>query len=301
MVFNKKLAYFTNYNYFYYKKFEVICKGFGMEYTVKNNNIYLKQTDFDLAETLDCGQAFRWEKVDENKFRGFLLDKPLVISKENDEFVFYDTTENDFNNYWIEYFDLKTDYTILKKNFSEDETLKNACEYASGIRLLKQDKWEALCSFIISQNNNIPRIKGIISRLCENFGEEKSFGYTFPTAEKLAKLTVEDLAPIRAGFRARYILDAAKKVSEGEIDLENISKLPLDEAREELKKICGVGTKVADCALLYGMYRLEFFPVDVWIKRVLEKYYPNGLPDCILGYEGIAQQYLFHYVRNLSE
>lgn len=272
-----------------------------MNYKYENNNIYLNQPDFSLDETLDCGQAFRWTKISDNTYQGFSADKPLKIGEENGTIVLYNTSEDEFLDYWCNYFDLATDYGRLKELFSQDETLKKACDFAPGIRLLKQNKWEALCSFIISQNNNIPRIKGIVERLCENFGDKKDLGYTFPSAETLSKLSVEDLQPLRAGFRARYILDAAKKVASGEIDLEVVSKLPLDEARTELMKICGVGVKVADCALLYGMYRLEFFPVDVWIRRVLDQYYPVGLPEYIKGFEGIAQQYLFHYIRNLSD
>lgn len=272
-----------------------------MNYKIVNNDIHIIQPDFSLSETLDCGQAFRWKLICENTYQGFSTDNPLTISQRGITFIFHDITENDFLNIWCDYFDFNTDYSKLKVRFSEDETLKKACKFAPGIRLLKQDKWEALCSFIISQNNNITRIKGIVNRLCEAFGEKKAFGYTFPKPEILSKLTPEDLAPLRAGFRARYIIDAAKKVASGEIDLEKISKLPLEDARKELMKICGVGIKVADCALLYGMYRLEFFPVDVWIKRVLEKYYPMGLPECIKGNEGIAQQYLFHYIRNISD
>ena len=271
-----------------------------MDYLKKDNNIYLSQLDFSLSETLDCGQAFRWKCIDENKYQGFSAINPLTISQQGDYFVFHNTSEEDFLNIWFDYFDFSTDYNKLKNKFSEDETLKKACNFAPGIRLLKQDKWEALCSFIISQNNNILRIKGIVSRLCEAFGDGKAFGYTFPTAQKIATLSAEDLAPLRAGFRARYIIDAAKKVADGEVDLESVSKLPIEDARKELMKICGVGIKVADCTLLYGMNRLEFFPVDVWIKRVLQQYYPFGLPECIKGYEGIAQQYLFHYIRNLD-
>lgn len=272
-----------------------------MDFYIENKNIILNKQDFILSETLDCGQAFRWTTADGGKsYSGFCLDKPLTISENADSVIFHDTTEKDFLNIWVDYFDLETDYGELKKRFSADETLKKACNFAGGIRLLRQNKWEALCSFIISQNNNIPRIKGIIARLCESFGEQTSSGYTFPTAERLARCEVEGLAPIRAGFRARYILDAAKKVSSGEINLEKITLMPLDDARKELMKICGVGVKVADCAMLYGMHRLEFFPVDVWIKRVLEEYYADGLPECIKGFEGIAQQYLFHYIRNIK-
>ncbi len=272
-----------------------------MDYYIKNKDLILKKEDLCLLETLDCGQAFRWISCDCNQsYQGFMLDKPLKVSENADSIVFHNVTEDEFLNVWADYFDLYTDYGEIKRRFSEDATLKKACDFAGGIRLLRQDKWEALCSFIISQNNNIPRIKGIISRLCESFGEKTEYGFTFPFANKLSEHECCDLSPIRAGFRARYILDASKKVSSGEINLDTISKLPLDTARNELMKICGVGVKVADCAMLYGMHRLEFFPVDVWIKRVLEEYYPNGLPDCIRGYEGIAQQYLFHYIRNIK-
>lgn len=262
-----------------------------MEYYAKNGNIYLRQSDFDLDQTLDCGQAFRWKKISPDAYRGFFVNTPLTISQNGDEFVLFDTSEEVFLKVWAEYFDLYTDYGQLKKRFSHDETLKKACEFAGGIRLLKQDSWEALCSFIISQNNNIPRIKGIISRLCEHYGG-------FPTFEQISRESVESLGFLRAGFRAKYIIDASQKLSSGSIYLDEVKKMPIDEARKVLMTIKGVGAKVSECALLYGMYRTEAFPVDVWIKRVLEKYYPNGLPDCIKGVEGIAQQFLFHFIRN---
>lgn len=273
-----------------------------MKYCVKNNDIVIEVKDFDLAQTLDCGQAFRWKPLENGKgFCGFSGSRYLEIEKNENSVILKNVTEEDFTGYWNNYFDFETDYEKLKTQYSNDETLKNACAFAPGIRLLRQDKWEALCSFIISQNNNIPRIKGIVERLCETFGTKTEYGYTFPSAQIIAEHTVEDLVPLRAGFRARYILDASKKIADGEINLDDISVMPYDEARAELMKIVGVGVKVADCALLYGMYRIESFPVDVWIKRVLEQYYPQGLPDCIKGSEGIAQQFLFHYVRNLEK
>ena len=263
-----------------------------MKYFSKDNNIYLTRQDFDLDETLDCGQAFRWEKTGENTYKGFYLNTPLAISNEGEYIIFHETDEETFLKVWADYFDLYTDYSVMKNRFSQDETLKKACEFASGIRLLKQDKWEALCSFIISQNNNIPRIKGIISRLCEHYGG-------FPTYSQLSKETPESLSFLRAGFRAKYLVDAAVKLENGELSLEEISNSDIETARKMLMTIKGVGPKVAECALLYGMYRTEAFPVDVWIKRVLENYYPDGLPECVKGVEGIAQQYLFHYIRNL--
>lgn len=264
-----------------------------MDYTSKNNDILLYQPDFDLDETLDCGQAFRWEKADcgyNCTYNGYFLDKPLKISYDGERFIFHDTSEEDFLSIWADYFDLSTDYGKIKSQLSKDETLKKACDFAGGIRLLKQDSWECLCSFIISQNNNIPRIKGIISRLCEHYGH-------FPSAAELAAETVESLGYLRSGFRAKYIIDAAVKTACGMIDLEKTAQMPLEEARKSLIGIKGVGPKVAECVLLFGMHRTEAFPIDVWIKRVMENYYPNGLPDCTKGIEGTAQQYLFHYIR----
>lgn len=268
-----------------------------MDYTIDGNDILLHQTDFNLDETLDCGQAFRWTKQNENTYTGHFLNTPLTISEEDEKdhtFRLHNTDEQTFLDTWAEYFDLNTDYGELKKRFSEDETLSKACAYAGGIRILKQDSWEALSSFIISQNNNIPRIKGIIGRLCEHYG-----GY--PLHTDMANETVESLAYLRSGFRAKYLIDAIAKINSGELDLAKVAQMPIDEARKALMTIKGVGPKVAECALLFGMYRVEAFPIDVWVKRVMEQWYPNGLPDCVKGFEGIAQQYLFHYIRTKED
>lgn len=160
---------------------------------------------------------------------------------------------------------------------------------------MRQDSWECLISFIISQNNNIPRIKGIIDRLCGMYGGR------FPEAGELSEETPESLEPLRSGFRAKYICDAAVKTASGVTDLAGIAAMPIEDARTELKKISGVGPKVAECVLLFGMHRTDAFPVDVWIKRVLSEYYPNGFPEYLKENAGIAQQYLFHYIRNLPE
>ncbi len=268
-----------------------------MEYMKKGNDIILKTSDFNLDETLDCGQAFRWERENNSSvcsYHGFMLNTPLTISAEKDYFILHDTDELTFHDVWVPYFDFDTDYTMLKGVFAEDETLSKACSYAGGIRLLRQDKWEALCSFIISQNNNIPRIKGIINRLCEHYDG-------FPNYNDFAGLCEDDLSYLRSGFRAKYILDCAEKLSSGTLNLDVISKMPIEDARKALITIKGVGPKVAECALLYGMYRIECFPIDVWIKRVMEKYYPNGFPKFAANYAGIAQQYLFHYIRTCEQ
>lgn len=264
-----------------------------MDYTVSGTDIILRQPDFDLDETLDCGQAFRWTKTAGNTYEGYYLNTFLRISAGDEPGVFrlHDTDEQTFLNSWYSYLDLSTDYGELKRRFSEDETLAKACAYAGGIRILRQDSWEALSSFIISQNNNIPRIKGIIGRLTEHYG-----GY--PTAEQLIPETEESLAFLRSGFRAKYLVDAVAKITSGELDLDRVAGLPLDEAKAALMTIKGVGPKVAMCALLFGMHKTDAFPVDVWMKRALERWYPNGLPECVKGHEGTAQQYLFHYIRN---
>ncbi len=266
----------------------------------KNNNTYIfGLSEFDLPHTLDCGQAFRWRECDNGNWCGVAFDRYLELKKTEDgTVVLFDTSKEDFENIWRDYFDLERNYPYIVEVLSENETLKKACEYSYGIRILNQEPFETLCSFIISQNNNIKRIKGIIERLCENFGEYKNGYYTFPTAEKLANLTLEDLAVLRSGFRAKYLLDAAKKVVSGEVDLQNLKNLPLDVARAELMKIVGVGPKVADCCLLFSHRHIDAFPKDVWIKRAMEVLFGGELPENAQKYAGIAQQYIFFYARD---
>lgn len=270
-----------------------------MEYFIENNNIILKNEKcFNLALSVDCGQSFRWKKNSDGSFHGIVEKRGIDIFQDENSTVFKNTTKEEFESFWIEYFNLERDYESLCKAFDE-ENLKKAVSEFYGIRILKQEPWETICSFIISQNNNIPRIKGIISRLCESFGERLNENdYSFPSYETIAKLNENDLAPLRAGFRNKYILDAAKKLASGEISIKKIKAMPIEEARTELMKIKGVGPKVAECVLLYGFGRAEAFPVDVWVKKILSELYPNGLPECVKGVEGIAQQYLFHWRRN---
>lgn len=253
---------------------------------------------FDLALTLDCGQAFRWKKTDENEWHGVAFSKPLTLKQTENGNVFIGTDEEDFENIWKPYFDLDRDYDYLCNRFRQDDHLARAVDECYGIRLLRQEPWEAVCSFIISANNNIPRIKGIIDRLCRLLGEHLGGDdYAFPTPEMVAAAGIEGLAPIRAGFRAKYIIDAAEKVASEAVDLNKIFSLSLDDGRDELIKIKGVGEKVAQCALLYGFGKVDAFPVDVWVKRIMAELYPNGLPECTNGVRGIAQQYLFHWRR----
>lgn len=252
-------------------------------------------TGFDLAKTLDCGQAFRWHLQPDGSFLGAAQNHAARMVQNGDEITIYSDVEDSF---WLDYFDVATDYNKVKADLACVEQMKEPCRLCGGIRVLRQDGWEAIASFIISQNNNIKRISGIIERLCENFGEPISMGlYSFPPPEKLANLTPEQLAPLRCGFRARYLIDAAQKVCSGEVDIKALYTLPIDEARSMLKSIVGVGNKVADCALLFGFHRVECFPVDVWIRRALEEFFPDGLPESVLPYAGIAQQFIFDYMR----
>lgn len=267
----------------------------------ENGNVILEGARcLDIGLCLDCGQAFRFSKNEDGSFHGVAGSTVLDVIQEGDTITFFHTTKDEFENIWYPYFDLGRDYAEICEGF-DDEYLIRACREYYGIRILKQDRWEALCSFIISQNNNIPRIKGIVQRLCEAFGEKKGEDYSFPSYEVLADKSVEDLAPLRSGFRAKYIIDAAQKVRSGEVNLEKLDKIPIEEARAELMKIKGVGAKVAECTLLYGVGLVDAFPVDVWVRRICEELYPGGLPECMNGVRGIAQQYLFHWRRNLSE
>ena len=264
----------------------------------ENGILFMNVRDFDLAQTLDCGQSFRWEELENGDFKGVAFDREVTVHLDGGEFYIFGGKAED-GALWGDYFDLDFDYGIIKNELSAlSPVLKSAAEYAPGIRILKQDSWEALCSFIISQNNNIPRIKGIIKRLCESFGDKTpDGGFTFPSAQRLSQLTVEDLAPLKSGFRAKYLIDAALKVSSGEINLNEVQIMPIDEARQSLMKIKGVGPKVAECALLYGMHRLECFPMDVWMKRAMAVLLPEFTIEDLGQYAGIAQQYIFHYSR----
>lgn len=264
-----------------------------------NNGIILCNCDnFDLAQTLDCGQAFRWRKMGDGSYTGLTGRTVCNILQTPDGILLRGVTDREFEEVWYNYFDLGRDYAAIKQRLSVHPVFAKAVEYAPGIRVLRQDSWEALCSFIISQNNHLKRIQGIVRRLCEVFGEPLENGeYRFPEPETLARASLEELGVLRAGFRARYLLDAARKVASGQVRIRELAKLPLEEARAELMKITGVGIKVAECTLLYGCGRIECFPVDVWIGRAMKQLFPDGLPACASDCAGIAQQYIFHYVR----
>lgn len=263
----------------------------------ENNNVIVSGVrNFCLDDILDCGQCFRWEKLADGHWRGIAYGICRTVRQDGPALVFENASLAEFNSVWYDYFDLGRDYGEVKRVLSQDEAMCRAIEFTPGMRVLRQEPWEALCSFIMSQNNNIKRIRGLVSRLCQNFGEKIEGGYAFPPAKRLAGLTVEDLAPVRSGFRAGYVIAAAQAVESG-LQLEALRETPLPDAAHALMQVRGVGPKVAACALLYGLGRTDSIPVDVWIKRAISEYYPDGIPAEIASVAGLGQQYLFHYVR----
>jgi N-glycosylase/DNA lyase len=274
-----------------------------MEYRVVGNEIEIKGVcDFDLTKTFECGQCFRWDADESGVYFGVAFGRATGL-RRGGESIYISCSEEDFMNIWRGYFDLDRNYAEIRRHLCVDELMHQATDFGKGIRLLRQEKWEALCSFIISQNNNIPRIKKIIAALCREFGESFDFEgvqyFTFPSAEKLACLSESDFAPLRTGYRAAYIIAAAKAVASRELNLEQLSLCTPKAARIKLKKQHGVGDKVADCVMLFGLHMLDAFPRDVWMNRAVNEFYGQGFnPEIFSPYAGIAQQYIFHYTRN---
>ncbi len=274
-------------------------------YKINNDLIIFKNiSDYNLDETFLCGQAFRWDKYKDG-FSGFIDNKLVYVYFDSKDLIVKPLIKvenlDEFANKAKKYLALNIDYKKLKDEFSKDEVMKKSISYAPGIRVLNQDFFETLLTFIISQNNNIPRIKKIVDSLCEKYGEKLGDFYTFPTPNDLKDVSVEEFFELKMGFRAKYIYDAVLKINSGEIKKEILLSLSYEDAQKELLKIKGVGPKVADCVLLFSLEKYESFPKDVWINRALEQMFPDGLPKEIKGYEGIAQQYIFHYARNNLE
>lgn len=284
-----------------------------MEYYEKENSVVLKNVkNFNIEEILECGQCFRFEKIENLKYKIVAYGKVLYITQTEDSVEFTPCNKEEFENIWYDYFDLDIDYNnIIEEISKNDPIMKSATEYADGIRLLNQEPYECLLSFIISQNNNIPRIKKIIKAMAETYGKSLGDEYAFPRLEEIENATVEDLMELRMGFRAKYIFDCISKLKNGEVDLSKADTLNTDDLRKELISIKGVGQKVADCVLLFSLKRRETFPTDVWIKRVMEHLYFNDEEKDIKEihayaqekwgkYCGYAQQYLFYYARSLK-
>ena len=262
-------------------------------------------SDFLISQIFDCGQCFRFDAAKDGAVEGVAYGRYVRFEQPSpDILLIHGATNEDYQKIWRGFLALDTDYAAVKRDISErfgDGVMRRAMEYGSGIRILRQEPWETLCSFIISQNNNIPRIKKTIARLCEKYGEKIECGekthYRFPDAQRVASATDEELHALGAGFRSKYIIAAARRVSE-ELDLGSLAVLPTESLMEVLQSFYGVGPKVASCVALFAYGKTEAFPIDVWIRRVLLKYYPDGLDISNLGkWAGVAQQYLFYFER----
>ncbi|MBQ4137488.1 MAG: DNA-3-methyladenine glycosylase 2 family protein, partial [Clostridia bacterium] len=266
---------------------------------------------FDISQIFDCGQAFRFLPVGDDPYHvgGVAFGRYVEFIQDGDTLIIKNATYADYENIWKRYLALDIDYAQIKSELeqaflsqSDRGVFSRAVKLGHGIRLLRQEPWECLCSFIISQNNNIPRIRKIIDALCKRYGDRIEFDgneyYSFPTPEVIAEAGVDAIFELRTGFRAKYIHDAALAVSEKRLELDSLFSLEGAEVERILCRIKGVGPKVAACAMLFSLEKYEAFPIDVWVKRILEKYYPDGLDISALGeYAGIAQQYLFYYER----
>lgn len=258
--------------------------------------------DFSPALMFECGQCFRFVPISDGVYRGAAFGRVLTLTDTPDG-VLLDCPKEDYDRIWHDYFDLSLDYEMVRKKINVTDFIEKAIDFGCGIRILRQDFWEALCSFIISQCNNIPRIRGIIERMCAAYGAPIDDNYyAFPTPQTIAELSATDLRAMGTGYRAEYILNAARAVSDGVLSAENLSTLNFAAAKKELLSIHGIGDKVANCVMLYGLHRLDAFPIDVWMKRALDTCFPPDFDPAVFGeYAGIAQQYIFHYTRSLCK
>ena len=271
---------------------------------------------FKAKDLFECGQCFRWNEEPDGSYTGIFGHNVLNVKEEKD-IVITGICNGDIEDICKYYFDLDRNYEEIKKTLSlVDDNMKESIKYGEGIRILNQDLWEMIISFIISANNNIPRIKGIIERMSAKYGQEIKFRgtsyYTFPTIDELSQASVKDLKDLGLGFRDRYVYETTKKIKEGKINLENLKQEPTKEVRKQLLTLTGVGPKVADCIMLFStLKRFDVFPVDVWVRRVMNDLYIHNedetkvnkkqiqeiARDKFGALEGIAQQYLFYWKR----
>ena len=281
-------------------------------YTLKNPK------SFELKDIFDCGQCFRWNIEEDGSYTGVFGKNILNVKRDGKNINFKGICDGNIEDIIYDYFDLNRDYERIKETLYEiDENMKKSVLYGKGIRILNQDLWETIISFIISANNNIPRIKGIIERLSKKYGSEISFNekeyYTFPTPEQLKDVTVEDYRKLGLGFRDIRLYETTQMILNKDIDLEKLKNNPNTiEVREELLKLSGVGPKVADCILLFStLKRFEVFPIDVWVRRVMNDLYIKQEDETKVSKKqiekiaeekfgnlaGLAQQYLFYWRR----
>ncbi len=273
---------------------------------------------FSLEDTLTSGQTFRWLPED-GGFFGIVGERAVFVSQENNTVIFRDTDLDVFESFWCGYFGFDTDYEEIREKLSSDRNVREALDYCGGIHIMKQPLWETTISFIISANNNIPRIMGIIDRLSAKYGKEMTVSgrkyYSFPEPCALAAATVEELHALGTGYRDVYIKKTAEAFASGEFDADRLMKESYPEAKKHIMELAGVGPKVADCILLFAAEKTDAFPVDVWVKKVvcrlylkdedektvspkkIEQFAAKHFPE----YAGYAQQVLFHYIRTKKQ
>ena len=292
----------------------------------QQNSIIIEDVkDFNIKQILECGQCFRWERITDTNYIIVAFRRVIEVVQEGNKVIIYNTNMKDFNEIWKSYFDLDRDYGVIKEELSKDELLRKSVEFGYGIRILNQDPFEILISFIISARNSFPSIMKTIKKISEKWGDKLEYKgniyYAFPTPEQLKKATLDEIKETGASFRSKYIVDTIGNVNaaieakqKGELteelrqfDLDYIKSLPSDECHKALQNFMGVGAKVADCIMLFSMGKHSAFPVDVWIKRAMIHFYLA--PDVslnkirVFGREkfgelsGLAQQYLFYYAR----
>ena len=292
----------------------------------KDNTIILENVkDFNIKQILECGQCFRWERISDTNYVIIAYRRVIEVIQNGSTVTIINTNMKDFNEIWKNYFDLNVDYEKIKEELSKDELLRKSVEFGYGIRILNQDPFEMLISFIISARNSIPSIMKTIKKISEKWGDKIEYNgnvyYAFPTPEQLKESTLDEIKETGASFRSKYIVDTIAKVNAAneakrngtlndelqQFDLEYIKSLPVDECHKALQNFMGVGAKVADCIMLFSMSKHSAFPVDVWIKRAMIHFYLA--PDVslnkirVFGREkfgelaGLAQQYLFYYAR----
>ena len=282
----------------------------------KNGVLLEGVPDFDAKHIFECGQSFRWSREEDGSYTGVAYGRVINVASDYSrrEVIIKNTSLADFHSIWFDYFDLGRDYGEIKKVLAKDPTMETAITYGAGIRILNQEPWELLVSFIISSNNSIPNISRCIGMLSQVYGKTLEYEgrqyFTFPTAKELSNASAEKLTECKTGYRCKYICDAVRMVINKEVDLLHIKSLDMDSARKELMRVPGVGPKVADCIMLFSMQHHAAYPVDVWIKRGTEQFFihkevsakdiQSFAKEKFGDLAGFAQQYLFYFARNMK-
>lgn len=286
-----------------------------MKITEKDNMLIMEDMkDFNITHIFDCGQCFRWNREEDGSYTGVVSGKVINVSQQGTKVVFDNLTSDDFNII-KDYFDLDTDYEKIKEKIGTDDIMKKAIDFGCGIRILNQDEWETMISFMISANNRIPMIKKVIENLSLSFGNfitnyrGKDY-YSFPAPEQLAAAPVEKIMECKAGFRAPRIKEAAERFLNEKAIIYDLKNKTYQEGLDYLKTYCGIGDKVANCILLFSMKQFDTFPVDVWVRRVMQTLYVDKdtsdkeirrfAEEKFGDFSGYAQQYLFYYARELN-